>query len=154
MDRIEEDRICIPRQAATTVWLATSEGLAVIDMVAVERAAKGQRQGWTLTDDEARYTAQLLLDHQVPYSVVSARVGRSTATLRKWFPGQVAPSAPSLARPRPRGLTVPVCGTRKGYDAHRRRGEAACPACRAANSAADRYYRTHGTYVGAPEVAA
>ena len=32
-----------------------------------------------------------------------------------------------------RGRAVPVCGTRAGYEAHRRRGEPTCEACRDAN---------------------
>lgn len=37
------------------------------------------------------------------------------------------------------------CGTRRGYQWHRRNGENACDACRFANAAADRRLRTHGT---------
>ncbi|MFI1183375.1 WhiB family transcriptional regulator [Streptomyces sp. NPDC020799] len=37
------------------------------------------------------------------------------------------------------------CGTRRGYQRHRRNGEDACRACRSANSAADRRLRRTGT---------
>ena len=36
---------------------------------------------------------------------------------------------------------VPRCGTLPGYDAHLRRKEATCDACRAANAVAQREYR-------------
>ncbi|MFF9312196.1 hypothetical protein ACF1BS_14920 [Streptomyces sp. NPDC014748] len=147
--------------AVPTVWMATPEGLVCLDLIAVELAANGLRKGWTLTSDEARYTASLLLERGVPYSVVAQRVGASGATLREWFPEQACPVDERLARPRPSKPkpepkpVLPVrCGTMRGYRQHQRRREPACGLCKAARRAADRHFRRHGTYVGAPEVAA
>jgi hypothetical protein len=42
-----------------------------------------------------------------------------------------------------------VCGTRGGYQKHRRNGEKACDPCRYANAAADRQLRTTGSTVPA-----
>jgi len=42
-----------------------------------------------------------------------------------------------------------VCGTRGGYQKHRRNGEKACDRCRYANTAADRQLRTTGSTVPA-----
>ncbi|OYP09984.1 hypothetical protein CFC35_41960 [Streptomyces sp. FBKL.4005] len=150
MDRIDGDHIPIPRSAAPTVWLATSQGLVVIDTIAVEKAIKGERKGWTLTADEAHYAARIMFDHHVPYSVVAVRVGRSTETLRAWFPEEVVPSTPSRARGR--GVKEIEHGTPRGYYAHHRRGETPCQPCKTANAIADRHYRLHGTRVGAPTV--
>ncbi|WP_441251468.1 WhiB family transcriptional regulator [Kitasatospora sp. McL0602] len=38
-----------------------------------------------------------------------------------------------------------TCGSRRGYQRHRRRGEVACDLCRYANAAADRRLRTTGS---------
>lgn len=144
----------IRQLAVPTVWLATPDGLVCIDSIAVERAVKGQRSGWTLTEDEARYAAGLMLDSNVPYSVVSKRVGVNAVTLRAWFP-EAAPQSELMARPGDRARKEPPkCGTRRGYYRHHRYKETPCKPCKAANAAADRYYRLHGTYEGAPEVAA
>lgn len=159
MDRNDEhrftpgERIRLPQTSAMpTIWLATPAGLVDIDTIAVERAMNGERQGWTLTDDEARYAARIMFEHKVPYSVVAARVGRSTGTLRGWFPEQVVPSNPALARPGYR--TELVCGTPRGYRAHHRRKETPCGPCKGANAALDRYYRRNGTTVGFPGIGA
>ncbi|MFJ2774915.1 hypothetical protein [Streptomyces sp. NPDC087300] len=146
------ERVQVPQMAAPTVWLATPEGLAVIDMVAIERAVNGERRGWGLTEDEARYATRLLLDHGIPYSTIVSRVGVNARTLKNWFPEIQTPD--HMARTAPRSTQRPPCGTRRGYGAHKRRGEKACKRCRAANAAADRHYRRFGTHLGAPEVAA
>jgi hypothetical protein len=129
-------RITVP-MASPTVWLSTPEGLVDVDLVAVEKAANGQRKGWRLTEAEARYAARLMFESKAPYSVVAERVGVSTATLRKWFPEHVVPASPSMARP-----------------GARRDDEKPCERCKWANAAADRHYRIHGTYLGAPEATA
>lgn len=145
--------ISLPRASALpTIWLATPAGLVDIDTIAVERAMNGDRHGWTLTEDEARYAAEIMFEHQVPYSVIATRIGKSTETLRRWFPEKVVPARPTLARP---GLRKEIeCGTPRGYRAHHRRKETPCERCKGANAAADRYYRAHGTTAGAPGVAA
>ncbi|MEU9523701.1 hypothetical protein [Streptomyces sp. NPDC048224] len=151
MDRNDE-RIRIPEAPATpTFWLATADGLVDIDAVAVERAMNGERTGWTLTADEARYAAGIMLDHKVPYSVIASRVGKSTETLRRWFPGRITAETPELARPKNREIR---CGTPQGYQAHHRRKETPCTLCKGANAAADRYYRLHGTRRGFPGIPA
>ena len=145
MDRTDGDLIRLNLPAAPTVWMATPDGLVVIDTIAVERAIKGDREGWTLTEDEARYAAELMFAHHVPYSVVADRVGRATETLRKWCPGQVEPSEPWRARGQGIARKPIEHGTNRGYQAHRRRGERACDSCRVANAEADRRYRLTGT---------
>jgi hypothetical protein len=137
--------------------MATPDGLVVLDLVAVELAANGLRKGWTLTSDEARYTASLLFERGLSYSVIALRIGVSGSTLKAWFPDQAVPKAPEMARDgsRKRGSSPDArCGTHRGYRRHHRHGEAPCQPCKDANAAADRHYRKHGTYVGAPEVAA
>ncbi|MER8237439.1 hypothetical protein [Streptomyces sp. NPDC094049] len=142
MDRI--DRIRLPRTAAPTVVMATREGLAVIDMIAVERAVTGQRHGARLTRDEAHYAASLLVDAGYVRKVVGPMVGVDPRTIAAWFPEQTA-----SVRSEP-----VTCGTTRGYRAHKSRGDAICRRCRAANAAADLHYRKTGTKVGAPAVAA
>ncbi|MEU0332182.1 hypothetical protein [Streptomyces sp. NPDC006193] len=148
----------IPVQLAVpTVWMATPDGLVLLDLIAVELAANGLRKGWTLTSDEARYTASLLFERGLPYSVIANRVGVSGGTLKAWFPDKAVPAAPELARDGGRKVKPSSdvrCGTRRGYGRHHRRGETPCQPCKDANAAADRFYRKHGTYIGAPEVAA
>lgn len=147
----QRDWIPVTTHAVPTVWMATPDGLVCIDLVAVELAANGLRKGWTLTPDEARYTASLLFERRLPYSVIAGRVGASGATLQAWFPEQTG----SGARPDARRTTPKPdveCGTHRGYRRHHRRGEKACEPCKAAHTAADRHYRLHGTYIGAPEV--
>ncbi|NUS83010.1 MAG: hypothetical protein HOY75_09700 [Streptomyces sp.] len=153
------DWISVPRMTAPTVWLATPDGLVSLDLIAIELAMNGRRKGWTLNRDEARYAVRLMLDRGVPYAVISTRVGASAATLRSWFPGEIEASADGRARARPskpapeRKPRLPAqCGTYYGARAHVRRKEPVCPPCREAKNAADRYYRVHGTYVGAPAV--
>ncbi|MFD4263795.1 hypothetical protein ACFWR9_40890 [Streptomyces sp. NPDC058534] len=159
MDRNDErrfspaGRIRIPQAPATpTFWLATSDGLVDIDAIAVERAMNGERKDWTLTEGEARYAAQIMFDQQVSYSVIAARLGRSTETLRRWFPGKVVPGSPALSRAGDRAEIR--CGTPQGYQAHHRRKETPCTLCKGANAAADRYYRLHGTRRGFPGIPA
>ncbi|MDE1682053.1 hypothetical protein PWE32_06910 [Streptomyces neyagawaensis] len=158
----QRDWIAVP-MGAPTVWMATPDGLACLDLIAVERAVNGLRKGWTLTADEARYAATVLFERGLPYSVVANRVGVSGATMQDWFPEYAVPLSEGLARPRgnkrepraPRQPRQPArCGTKAGYHAHYRRGEKPCDPCREAKAVAHRHYRKHGTYVGAPEVAA
>lgn len=60
-----------------------------------------------------------------------------------------ASAAVVASEPAPRPVAVtraPVeCGTRAGYQKHRRNGETVCDACRFANAAADRRLRTTGS---------
>ena len=143
--------IPLPRAATPTVFLASPDGaVSVIDTVAVEQAVTGKRSGWTLTDAEVQYAAPFMFE-VVPYSVVCSRLGVSAKRLKELFP-EVGPVRESAARPGERTKRPAPCGTRRGYGAHKRRGEDACPRCKAANAAADRHYRRHGTYVGAPEM--
>lgn len=153
----QRDWVPVTKLSVPTVWMATAEGLVCLDLVAVELAANGLRKGWQLTADEARYTAVLLFERGLPYSVVCTRIGVSGSTLKAWFPEHAVPGDPSLARTgtrKSKPSATPQCGTRRGYGRHHRRGETPCAPCKAANAAADRYYRLHGTYIGAPEVAA
>ncbi|WP_435643390.1 hypothetical protein ACR9VJ_18255 [Streptomyces sp. H49] len=143
--------------------MATAAGLVCLDLVAVELAANGLRKGWTLTSSEAAYTADLLFQRGVDYSVIAHRIGVSGATLRKWFPTDDTPLGEALSRIRTRSeasratsgqrLEPIRCGTLPGYRRHQRRKEPQCEACRRARHAADRHFKEHGTYIGAPEVA-
>ncbi|MEV8600486.1 hypothetical protein AB0465_11470 [Streptomyces griseoviridis] len=145
--------IIVPWTLSPTVWVGTADGLVLLDLIAVELAVNGRRRGWTLTREEAQFAARLLLDRGVLYSVISVRVGASADTLRAWFPDKIEP--PSAARPRsrkpkPKRRSPARCGTRQGHSRHLRRREPPCEACRMAKNAGDRWYRKHGTYVGAP----
>ncbi|MFJ6394042.1 hypothetical protein ACIQJT_41440 [Streptomyces sp. NPDC091972] len=148
-------RIPFPSHASPTVFVAFADGsVDAIDTVAVEQAVRGHRSGWTLTPSEIQYAAPFMFD-VVPYSVICSRLGISAKRLKALFP-EVGPIHESAARPGSRSKgTAPKgtapCGTRRGYSAHRRKGEDACARCKSANTAADRHYRTHGTYAGAPE---
>ncbi|MEV8476565.1 WhiB family transcriptional regulator [Streptomyces sp. NPDC051173] len=56
----------------------------------------------------------------------------------------VAARPPVVVPARPKREPV-KCGTRRGYQRHRRNGEDACARCRSVNSAADRRLRSTGT---------
>ncbi|MGW0869904.1 hypothetical protein ACWD3Z_05360 [Streptomyces sp. NPDC002740] len=133
-----------------TVWMATPDGHVSLDLIAIELAINGMRKGWTLTPDEARFAARLLLDRKVLYSIISTRVGASASTLRTWFPGEIVPATAQLARPQARPQCGDRRGTRRGYRWHRARLEDPCPDCVEGNKVADRHYKQHGTYNGAP----
>ncbi|MBL1108025.1 hypothetical protein JK361_26130 [Streptomyces sp. 5-8] len=158
------DWIPVTTLSVPTVFMGTSDGVICLDLVAVELAINGVRKGWTLSSDEAAYAADLLFKRGVDYSVIAERVGVSGQTLRKWFPTDETPLCDALSRVRTRSQAAqlnsavrlgPVrCGTLPGYRRHQRRKEPQCDACRKARTAADRHYRLHGTYVGAPGVAA
>jgi len=146
-------RIPLPQTTAATVWVSFPDGsVDPVDTVAVERAVRGDRTDWTLTPAAIQYAAPFMFD-RVPYSVVCSRLGISDTSLKKLFP-EVGPRSERAARPGPRAKRPAKCGTRRGYQAHKSRKEDACTRCKAANTAADRYYRLHDTYLGAPEAAA
>ncbi|MEU3078520.1 hypothetical protein [Streptomyces laurentii] len=120
-DRIEH--VQMPLLAAT-VFMAGPEGLAVIDLVAVERAVSGTRRGARLTEDEARYAASVLLDAGFAASVVARKVGYDTPKILKWFPEQAKTARLEPIR----------CGTPRGYRAHLRKNQTACADCKAAEA--------------------
>ncbi|MDT0567872.1 hypothetical protein RM704_10390 [Streptomyces sp. DSM 3412] len=145
----QRDWIHVP-MGAPTVWMATPDGLACLDLIAVERALNGLRGEWTLSADEAFYAATVGFAHGLTYSVICERLGVSGSTMLAWFPGGKAEAAQA-----PRRSRQPAkCGTKAGYHRHYRHKEKPCEPCRAAKAVAHKYYREHGTYVGAPEVAA
>jgi hypothetical protein len=146
-----------------TVWMATAGGLVCLDLVAVELAVNNLRRGWTLTSHEAAYAADLMFRRGMQPGLIANRIGVSGATLRRWFPTDATPLPEALARIRPRTEAAQLghmsrpqarCGTYRGAQRHQRRQEPMCEPCREAKRVADRHYRQHGTYVGAPEVAA
>jgi hypothetical protein len=160
------DWIPVTTLSVPTVWLATADGIVSLDLVAVELAINGRRQGWTLTSHEAAYAADLLFRRGVQYSVITRLVGVSGATLRKWFPTDDTPLHEAVARIRPRtpiekvhaasmaaveARAVPRCGTYPAAKRHQRRKEPLDAACLEARRLADRHYREHGTYVGTPD---
>ncbi|MGW5818036.1 hypothetical protein [Streptomyces noursei] len=126
-----------------TVWVATPNGITIIDTIAVARVLAGAPAN-LLTKDEAHYTAALMLDHGHPHTTVAERLRISHATLRKWHPDRLPPT-------RSTRRTKVVCGTIGGYSKHRRTGTPPCPRCKTAYRAAERHYHHTGTYVGAPE---
>lgn len=155
--------IPITTLAVPSVWLATESGPVFLDLIAIERAVNGLRDGWTLTSHEAAYAADLMFQRGFLYSVIALRLGRSGETVRMWFPTDSTPLCEALTRirnhseasilgatKRPRAQ----CGTYQGSQRHRKRKEPQCEPCREARRAADRHYREHGTYAGAPTVAA
>jgi hypothetical protein len=143
----------LPTSAAPTVFVASADGaVSVIDTIAVDQAVRGKRHGWNLTIDEICYAVPFVVG-VLSYSVISSRLGISGQRLKELFP-ELALVDERFSRPGPRTKQPAPCGTARGYRAHHRKGEKACRRCTDANSAADRHYRTHGTYVGAPEVAA
>lgn len=134
-------RIPLPRYATPTVFVSFADGsVDVVDTVAVERAVRGHRSGWTLTAAEIQFAAPFMFD-LVPYSVVCSRLGISADRLKKLFPIQARPFRESAARTGERSKGPAVCGTPRGYRAHRRRGEVTCQPCRDANAQKDREYR-------------
>lgn len=132
IDRIRIDTVSL------TIWLAGPDGLTSIDTVAVERVINGD-DSVCLTDDEIQYAASVMARHGMSYGVIAARLGVCTKTLARW----------AKKKP-PRRVPRALCGTRSGYQRHRSLKERACDPCKAAAAAADRYYRLHGTYRGAP----
>ncbi|WP_406200049.1 hypothetical protein OG331_25015 [Streptomyces sp. NBC_01017] len=151
--------------AVPTVWLATADGIVCLDLVAVELAVNNLRRGWTLTSHEAAFAADFMFQRGVQYSVIAHRIGVSGDTLRRWFPTDDTPLNDALTRIRSRHEAQRLaaanpnrrrarCGTYAGAQRHKKRKEPMCGPCREAKRAADRHYREHGTYVGAPEIAA
>jgi len=100
--------ITVTDLAVPTVWAATRDGLVLLDLIAVELAANGRRKGWTLTRDEAHYTATLLFDRDLPYSVIAHRIGVSGSTLKAWFPEQAVPKEDHVARAGGRNRNTPA----------------------------------------------
>ncbi len=148
-----------------TVWMATAEGIVCLDLVAIELAVNNLRRAWTLTSHEAAYAADFMFQRGVQYSVIANRIGVSGDTLRRWFPTDDTPLNEALTRIRTRREAQQSaaarssrprarCGTYQGAQRHQRHKEPMCEPCREAKRAADRHYRQHGTYVGAPEIAA
>ncbi|MFJ8054910.1 hypothetical protein [Streptomyces sp. NPDC096142] len=155
------DWIQVTTLAVPTVWLAAADGIVCIDLVAVEKAVNGLRDGWRLTGPETAFAADLLLQRGTERSVISRLLGIDYRTLRVWFPTDETPLCEALPRVRfqaelseRKDDASALCGTYTGAQVHRRHRELLCPPCHEAKKAADRHYRKHGTYVGAPRVAA
>jgi transcriptional regulator with XRE-family HTH domain len=92
-------------------------------------------------DDVAELVGQGLSDVEIgrrlglsPRTVLRARTALKTAEVVR------IPVVPKAARPRARA----ECGTRSGYQQHRRDGEDACQPCRQANTDADNRLRRTG----------
>ncbi|MCD7440288.1 hypothetical protein K4B79_18915 [Streptomyces lincolnensis] len=150
-----------------TVWLATADGLMLLDLLAIELAVNGLRTGdWKLTGPETAFAADTLLQRGTDRALISRRLGIDYRTLRIWFPADDTPLCEALSRVRTqaewrqekaqRQSAAPPaqCGTYQGARRHSRRKEPLCPPCREAKNAGDRHYREHGTYKGAPTVSA
>ncbi|MCX4871102.1 MULTISPECIES: hypothetical protein [unclassified Streptomyces] len=110
------------------VKTATTRG--ALDLVAVERAANGDRPD-VMTDLELKEAARILVDRGFLVKEISDRLRVGPVRLAIW--------CPELA---PKRLPAPKCGTVRGYRLHHRNGEKACTPCRTANSAVDRARRT------------
>ncbi|MFF5984376.1 hypothetical protein ACFY78_36595 [Streptomyces olindensis] len=161
----QRDWIPVTTLAVPTVWLSTTDGIVCLDLVAIELAVNNLRRDWTLTAYEAAFAADFMFQRGVQYSVIANRIGVSGETLRRWFPTDDTPLNEALTRVRTRHeaqrLTAVSgnrrrarCGTYGGAQRHKKRKEPLCGPCREAKRAADRHYREHGTYIGAPELAA
>lgn len=155
----QREWIPVTTLSVPTVWMATADGLVCLDLVAVELAANGLRQGWTLTSHEAAFAADLMFQRGLQHGLIATRTGVSGDTIRRWFPTEETPLADALTRIRTRtpapeetrkAQSVPRCGTYGAAQRHVRRREPLDEPCRWAKAAADRHYRKHGTYVGAP----
>ncbi|MFB6813072.1 WhiB family transcriptional regulator [Streptomyces sp. NPDC056347] len=75
--------------------------------------------------------------------VERARLGRSLR--HKGSTGPRKKTSRAEKAERKRDLSPITCGTRRGYQKHRRDGEVACDACRQANADSDRRLRNTGT---------
>jgi hypothetical protein len=120
---------------------ATSHG--DIDHIAVERvvnADTGPRP--RLTQDEQRCAAQLLHQHGVDVSAIANRLRLKTSAVC-----ELLGLAPQFATPR----GPAPCGTRRGYQQHRRKKQTPCAPCRTANTEADRRLRSTGTTLATGE---
>lgn len=162
----QRDWIPVTTLSVPTVWMATAEGVVCLDLVAVELAANGLRQGWTLTSHEAAYAADLMFRHGMQHGLIATRTGVSGDTIRRWFPTDDTPLHEAFARIRSRTVVAAEqlaklprkpqarCGTYTAAQRHIRRKEPLDEPCRMAKRAGDRHYREHGTYVGCPEFSA
>ncbi|MFF3310532.1 hypothetical protein [Streptomyces sp. NPDC002952] len=171
------DWITVTTLAVPTVWMAAPSGLVCLDLIAVEFAVNGIPADSRLTPPEAAYAAAMLLQRGVDRWQVAKLTGRDYRTLRSWFPNDDTPLSVALARigrrdeqsekqplrrdeqrvkrpRRRRSEAEPPCGTYLAAQRHRKRKEPLDGLCREAKRVADRYYRKHGTYIGAPSVAA
>ncbi|WP_432041461.1 hypothetical protein [Streptomyces cadmiisoli] len=151
--------------AVPTVWLATADGLVLLDLVAIELAINGLRtRDWSLTGPEIAYAADFLLQRGTDRTQIAKLVGSDYRTIRSWFPTNDTTLSEALTRVRTpaehnrrlrerRSAEHPParCGTYKGAKRHQRRKEPLDEACQLALRAADRHYRAHGTYAGCPE---
>jgi hypothetical protein len=158
----QRDWIPVTTLSVPTVWMATAEGIVCLDLIAVELAVNGLRQG-TLTSHEAAYAADYMFQHGMQHGLIATRTGVSGDTLRRWFPTETTPLREAFARIRSKAViaaerlaNLPAkaparCGTYTAAQRHVRRKEPLDEPCRMAKRAADRHYRKHGTYVGCPE---
>ncbi|MGW6009664.1 hypothetical protein [Streptomyces sp. NPDC055210] len=160
----ERGWIPVTTLSVPTVWMATRDGLICLDLVAVELAVNGRRRGWKLTAPEAAYAADLLRrrDRDMAPSAIANRIGIDYRALSAWFPNADTPLHDALTRARDRAEAVletvkkippkppAPCGTYQGAQRHKRRREPMDDLCRKAIRAAERHYRKHKTYIGAP----
>ncbi|MGW4803083.1 helix-turn-helix domain-containing protein [Kitasatospora sp. NPDC004272] len=111
----------------------TAPGPLDIDPVAINLVLHGHHPLPALTRDEQHYAAQLLRDTGITCTAIARRLGVAPTTIRQWtHPGPRQPRHPQ------------PCPSRAAYRRHLAAGET-CPACRAANAAADQRYRHTGT---------
>ena len=157
------DWIRVTTATAPTAWLATADGLVLLDLLAIELAVNGLRtDGWRLTGPETAYAADVLLQRGMDRMRIARLIGIDRRTLRSWFPTHDTPLAEALTRvltqaewsqvrAQRRDRKPPAqCGTYQAAQRHRSRREPLDEACRWARNAGDRHYREHGTYIGAP----
>ncbi|GHA28922.1 hypothetical protein GCM10010372_31010 [Streptomyces tauricus] len=164
----ERDWIPVTTLSVPTVWMATPDGLVCcLDLVAVELAVNGRRNGWKLTAPEAAYAADLLRQRcqGIEHHTIAKLLGVDYRALDRWFPSADTPLHDALSRARDQGLTEAArkaalkappkplarCGTYQAARRHKRNREPVDELCRKARRAADRHYKQHKTYIGAPE---
>lgn len=113
--------------------MVTVPGPLDIDPVAIELVLHGHHPLPALTRDEQHHAAQLLRDRGHTHTAIAHRLGVTRTDVQRWTdPGPRQPRHPQ------------PCPSRAAYRRHLAAGEH-CPACRAANAAADRRYRHTGT---------
>lgn len=159
----QRDWIPVTTLAVPTVWMATADGLVLLDLLAIELAVNGCRtDDWSLSGPETAYATDFLLQRGMDRSKIARLVGSDIRTLRSWFPEDDTPLGEALTRVRTKAewnleyrhrssWTPAPCGTYRAAQRHGRRKEPLDEACRKAKRAADRHYKQHGTYVGSPE---
>lgn len=107
---------------------------------AVMPAMRGEEHPRAHPEEIVQQVRTAYADCELTKREVADLFGLSLATVDKWTKGETRGLEPIRVRTG-RFEGQASCGTRAGYFAHRRRGEAQCPACLAANRIYMRAYK-------------